>query len=68
MILLVSDLDDDPGDLPSLAAAALALTSEHVAVRVVGPEPGARATSSSSSACSTGRRRSPTRHCRASGR
>ena len=38
-ILLVSDLDDDAGDLESLTAVALALKRAHVAVRVVGLNP-----------------------------
>jgi hypothetical protein len=41
-VILVSDLDDDPGDLTSLGAAALALKSEHVPVRVVALNPAPR--------------------------
>jgi hypothetical protein len=38
-VLLVSDLDDDPGDLESLTSVALALKRERVPVRVVGLNP-----------------------------
>src|SRR5262249_47908957 len=41
-VILISDLDDDPGDLSSLGAAALALKSEHIAVRVVALNPDPR--------------------------
>jgi hypothetical protein len=35
-VVLVSDLDDDPGDLPRLASVLLAYRRDHVPVRIVG--------------------------------
>lgn len=35
-VILVSDLDDDPQDLPALAAVMAAYTRDHIPVRVVG--------------------------------
>jgi hypothetical protein len=41
-VILVSDLDDDPGDLQSLGSAALALKSQGISVRVVALNPAPR--------------------------
>jgi hypothetical protein len=38
-VVLVSDLDDDPGDLARLAAVLLAYRRDHVPVRIVGLDP-----------------------------
>jgi hypothetical protein len=38
-VLLVSDLDDDPGDLPELTSLALAYRNEGIALHVVGLNP-----------------------------
>ena len=38
-VVLVSDLDDDPGDLPRLASVLLAYRRDHVPVRIVGLNP-----------------------------
>jgi flagellar biosynthesis protein FliQ len=38
-VVLVSDLDDDPGDLKALAGVALAYRHEHIPVRVVALDP-----------------------------
>lgn len=38
-VILVSDLDDDPGDLPTLAAAAAVAKHDGVPVRIVGLDP-----------------------------
>jgi hypothetical protein len=38
-VVLVSDLDDDPGDLPRLASVLLAYRRDHVPVRIVGLAP-----------------------------
>lgn len=38
-VLLISDLDDDPGDLRRIAGSALALRQAHIAVHVVGLSP-----------------------------
>jgi hypothetical protein len=35
-VVLVSDLDDDPGDLPRLASVLLAYRRDHVPVRIIG--------------------------------
>jgi hypothetical protein len=40
-IVLISDLDDDPGDLRRVAGSALALRRAHMPVRVVGLNPSA---------------------------
>lgn len=38
-VVLVSDLDDDPGDVPRLASVLLAYRRDHVPVRIVGLDP-----------------------------
>lgn len=38
-VVLVSDLSDDPADLPRLASVLLAYRRDHVAVRIVGLDP-----------------------------
>jgi hypothetical protein len=38
-VVLVSDLDDDPGDVPRLASVLLAYRRDHVPVRIVGLNP-----------------------------
>jgi hypothetical protein len=38
-VVLVSDLDDDPGDLPRLASVLLAYRRDHVPVRIIGLAP-----------------------------
>ena len=38
-VVLVSDLDDDPGDVPRLASVLLAFRRDHVPVRIVGLDP-----------------------------
>lgn len=38
-VVLVSDLDDEPGDLPRLASVLLAYRRDHVPVRIVGLDP-----------------------------
>jgi hypothetical protein len=38
-VVLVSDLDDDPGDLPRLASVLLAFRRDQVPVRIVGLDP-----------------------------
>lgn len=38
-VVLVSDLDDDPSDLPRLASVLLAYRRDHVPVRIVGLQP-----------------------------
>ena len=38
-VVLVSDLDDDPSDLPRLASVLLAYRRDHVPVRIVGLDP-----------------------------
>jgi hypothetical protein len=38
-VLLVSDLDDDPGDLPALGAVATAYRQEHIGLNIVGLNP-----------------------------
>jgi hypothetical protein len=38
-VVLVSDLDDEPNDLPRLAAVLLAYRRDHVPVRIVGLDP-----------------------------
>jgi len=38
-VVLVSDLDDQPGDLPRLASVLLAYRRDHVPVRIVGLDP-----------------------------
>jgi hypothetical protein len=40
-VVLVSDLDDDPGDLPRLASVLLAYRRDHVPVRIIGLAPSA---------------------------
>jgi hypothetical protein len=40
-VVLVSDLDDDPGDVPRLASVLLAYRRDHVPVRIVGLDPSA---------------------------
>jgi hypothetical protein len=41
-VLLISDLDDDPGDLPLLAPLVEAYRSEHISLNVVGLNPAPR--------------------------
>jgi len=38
-VVLVSDLDDDPGDIPRLASVLLAYRRDHVPMRIVGLDP-----------------------------
>jgi hypothetical protein len=38
-LVLISDLDDDPGDLPTLAAAAAVVRHDKVPIRIVGLNP-----------------------------
>jgi hypothetical protein len=38
-VVLVSDLDDDPSDVPRLASVLLAYRRDHVPVRIVGLDP-----------------------------
>src|SRR4029079_8851997 len=39
VVILVSDLDDDPADLPRLVTIMLALKRDHVPLRIVGLNP-----------------------------
>ena len=47
--ILVSDLDDDPEDLPRLVTIMLALKRDHIPLRIVGPQSVRARTSRSSS-------------------
>ena len=44
VVILVSDLDDDPEDLPRLVTIMLALKRDHVPLRIVGLNPSSQDT------------------------